>query len=104
VGNIGLTERDTDPNGRTKNFGGLIFSVVLTRTGAVSGRSFASQEQVLIDVFLHVQMCSSAAFLYQRQDRINDWSRHTGKPSDLLHGGDQCIDLQASAPLQILQH
>jgi hypothetical protein len=60
--------------------------------------------KVLIKVFLHVQMCGSAAFLHQRQDRINDWSRRTGKPSDLPHGGDQRIDLQASAPLQILQH
>jgi hypothetical protein len=58
---------------------------------------------MLIEVFLHVQMCGPAAFLNQRQDRINDWSRRTGKPSDLLHGGYQCIDLQASAQsVQIL--
>ena len=87
MGNIGLTERDTDPNGRTKNFGGLIFSVVLTRTGAVSGPEFCQPTRGAHRGFLHIQMCGSATFLYQRQDRINDWSRHTGKPSDLLHRG-----------------
>jgi hypothetical protein len=40
------------------------------------------------EVFLHIQMCSPAAFLYKCQDRINDWSRRTGQPPDLLHGGD----------------
>src|ERR1700682_5692127 len=52
---------------------------------------------MLIGAFLHVQMCGSATFLYQRQDRINHWSRHTGKPSNLLDGGDQCIDLHSES-------
>jgi hypothetical protein len=42
-GNIWLSETDTDPNRRTENFGGVTFSVVLTRTGCRVGTGvFAS--------------------------------------------------------------
>src|SRR5579863_9226801 len=45
-----------------------------------------------------------ATFLYQRKYRVDRWCCDLDEAAHFLDGGDECIDLQGSASLKILQH